>query len=319
MLYLHRRLDYVIMSSMLAVASFGCEERVNVGVGPGDPCVHGECPWPLVCVDDTCILLADDTSTDLALDTNVDEIAADTPPDTDDPESEPVWDVSDPTDDTTEMDTAVDHPADTLLDDSVPVDTHLCDPSEPCCDAAGNYLPTDTVCDPDLDSERECRDGPDGPVYERIRQRFCDGYSGGCSGTRVWTDWTPVETCGSDEICEDGECVEDVPPDCDITLESPTNGGTMTLSSYTFTWDQPCSGSVDVYICPAPDVTACSSDWICLAASMSGSIATYSGGGGDGSRTSFFCRSGGLSAGSTYYWTVDSPWALPSFWSFTAS
>lgn len=128
-----------------------------------------------------------------------------------------------------------------------------------------------------------------------------------CWGTRL----------KGDADANDEDSVEDA--GCDIELSSPSDGSSLDLTEdISFNWTQPCSGSVNVYICPTPNVDDCSSNWSCLAAGMvSGGTASYSGGGGTGYHGAFYCREGGLVSGTTYYWTVDSPWELPDFWSFT--
>jgi hypothetical protein len=106
---------------------------------------------------------------------------------------------------------------------------------------------------------------------------------------------------------------------CNITLTAPANGGSLSLADDWFRWNQPCLASVSIYICPTPNIAECGSNWVCLATNVvSGGEAEYYGGEGDGRRGPFTCHNGGMHSGTTYYWTVDSPWTLPAFRVFTA-
>ena len=90
----------------------------------------------------------------------------------------------------------------------------------------------------------------------------------------------------------------------------------MTLSSYKFTWNQPCSGTVYVYLCDTNNKSACASGWYCMVTN-SKKWAQYSGGSGTGYKGDFYCGKA-LVSGKTYYWVIDSQWGLTAFQSFVA-
>jgi len=104
-------------------------------------------------------------------------------------------------------------------------------------------------------------------------------------------------------------------PNCDISLVTPADRGDFALDGSTFEWDQPCPSRAVVYVCPR--AAPCPMDWNCLADRIT-NTARYAGGVGEGNRGQFTCRNGGMLSARVYFWTVDSPWLLPRFRSFTA-
>jgi len=81
--------------------------------------------------------------------------------------------------------------------------------SGPCCDGC-NFLPTSVMCDDDsyLNTvEYGCPWGTScgDDVGKRVKERFCPGNSGSCTGALIWSDYSVYDGCLATEKCLPGE------------------------------------------------------------------------------------------------------------------
>ncbi len=89
-----------------------------------------------------------------------------------------------------------------------------CEPTDPCCDGSGVFLPAGDACllgEESVCSSDECGGAP------VTRQIFgqCPGDLGLCGGVPSHGPWTSLEVCGWDAVC-DPESRACIPGVCEV-------------------------------------------------------------------------------------------------------
>jgi hypothetical protein len=76
-----------------------------------------------------------------------------------------------------------------------------CEPTDPCCDPEGAFLPAGETCV--LSEESVCSsDGCGGAPVSRQIFGQCSGDQGTCGGIPAHGPWTSLEVCGWDAVCD---------------------------------------------------------------------------------------------------------------------